>query len=125
VQRSDYFDHPGSVSIWLGLTKPERDNSVDILRDLCGVEYYDLDFQEVVAVGEFDVAPVEDVLRRLSYSASFVNAALQVAASKGIRTAFWAVCQYDYAYDPARVYGMIAADPVFIGSFPWSDTERS
>jgi hypothetical protein len=121
VQRSDYFDHPGSVSIWLGLTKPERDNSVDILRDLCGVEYYDLDFQEVVAVGEFDVAPVEDVLRRLSYSASFVNAALQVAASKGIRTAFWAVCQYDYAYDPARVYEMIAADPVFIGSFPWSD----
>jgi len=123
VLRSDSFGQPGSVSVWLGLTKPERDDSMDILRDLCGVEYYDLDYQETVAVGEFDEAAVADVLRQLSYSASFLTPALRAAESKGIRSAFWAVAQYDYAYDPTRVYAVIAADPVFIGSFPWSDVQ--
>jgi hypothetical protein len=123
VKRSDYFDEDGVVSVWLGLTKPERDDGVDILRDLCGVETYDLDSQEVVAVGEFEEAPAADVLRQLSYSRSFLAAAVQAAEARGIRTAFWAVAQYDYAYDPARVYAPVAADPVFIGSFPWSDAE--
>jgi hypothetical protein len=123
VERSDYFDRDGVVSVWLGLTKPERGDSADILRDLCGVQAYDLDFQEVVAVGEFEEAPAVEVLRQLSYSRSFLTAAIRAAESRGIREAFWAVAQYNYAYDPSRVYVPIATDPVFIGSFPWSDSE--
>ena len=121
MERSDYFDANGLVSVWLGLTRPERDDRVDILRDLCGVEAYDLDFQEVVAVGEFEEAPAGDVLRLLSYSASFLPAAVRAAAARGIRSASWAVAQYDFGYDPTRVCVPVAADPVFIGSFPWSD----
>lgn len=125
VERSDYFDQDGVVSVWIGLTKPERDDSIDILRDLCGVESYDLDFQEVVAVGEFEEAPVVDILRQLSYSASFFDAAVRAARLRGIARAHWSVAQYDFAYDPARVYVPIAADPLFIGSFPWSDAESA
>lgn len=123
MKRSDYFNEGGVVSVWLGMTKPERDDNVDILRDLCGVESYDLDAQDVVAVGDFEEAAVADVLRLLSYSPSFLAAAVSGAETRGIRTAFWAVAQYDYAYDPSRVYVSIAADPVFIGSFAWSDSE--
>jgi hypothetical protein len=123
LERSDYFDEDGGVSVWLGRTKPERDDGVDILRDLCGVESYDLDFQDIVAVGEFEEALVADILRQLSYSSSFLAGAVQAAETRGIRRAFWAIGQYNYAYDPARVYVPIATDPVFIGNFPWSDAE--
>ena len=123
MERSDYFDKEGIVSGWLGLTTPQRDASVDILRDLCGAEAYDLDFQEIVAVGEFEEAPVVEVLRQLSYSRSFLTAAVRTAESQGTRKALWAVAQYNYAYDPSRVYVPIATDPVFIGCFPWSDSE--
>lgn len=123
MERSDYFDEAGVVSVWLGLTKPESAGGVDILRDLCGVQTYDLDFQDTVAVGAFEAAPVADVVRQLSYSRSFLAAAVRTAEARGIRTACWAVAQYDYAYDPARVYVPVAADPVFVGSFPWSDCE--
>lgn len=123
MQRSDYFDAAGVVSVWLGRTKPKRGSKKDILRDLCGVESYDLDAQDVVAVGEFEEAPVADVLRLLSYSSSFLADAARAADARGVRMAFWAVAQYDYAYDPALVYVPIAADPVFIGRFPWSDAE--
>jgi hypothetical protein len=123
VARSDYFDEDGVVSIWLGLAKPKRDDKRDILRDLCGVQAYDVDFQEVVAIGEFEEAPVEDILRQLSYSTSFLADAVRAAGTKGIRSAFWAVAQFDYGYDPARVYVPIANDPVFIGCFPWAEAE--
>lgn len=120
---SDYFDRDGVVSIWLGLTRPDPDDNVNVLRDLCGVESYDLDAQDVVAVGEFEEAPVADLLRLLSYSSSFRDAAGRAAAAKGLVRAYWAVGQYDFAYDPARVYVPVAADPVFLGCFPWSDAE--
>lgn len=123
MERSDDFDKDSVVSVWLGLTKPERDGGVDILHDLCGVQAYDLDFQDVVAVGEFEEAPALEVLRQLSYSRSFLTAAVRAAESRGVRTAFWAVAQYNYAYDHSRANVPIAPDPVFIGSFPWSDSE--
>jgi hypothetical protein len=109
------------VSVWLGLIKPEQDGGVDILRDLCGVESYDLDAQDIVAVGEFEEAPVAEILRLLSSSSSFLANAVRAADAQGLRTAFWAIGQYNYAYDPARVYVPIAADPVFLGTFTWSD----
>jgi hypothetical protein len=123
LERSDYFDREGLVSVWLGLSKPERDEGVDILSDLCGVEGYDVDAQDIVAVGNFEKAPIADILQQLSYSASFLGDAVRAAEARGIRSAFWALGQYDFAYDPARVYTPVAPDPVFIGSFPWSDAE--
>lgn len=123
MQRSDFFDKPGVVSVWLGMSKPEPDESVDILRDLCGVQHYDLDFQDVVAVGDFEKAPVEDLLRLLSYSSSYLFAAIRQAKKLKITSACWAMSQGNYAYDPTRVFVPVADDPVFLGCFAWSDAK--
>ena len=68
-------------------------------------------------------APITDILQQLSYSASFLDVAVRAAEARGIRSAFWALGQYDFAYDPARLDTPVAPDPVFIGTFPWSDAE--
>ena len=97
---------------------------VDILKHLCGVEYYDVDEQEVAAAGDtFPKATVADMLNRLSYSSSFLVPANQAAAKKKVSQAYWALAQYDFAYNPERVRGAIAKDPLFLGVFDWNDSE--
>jgi hypothetical protein len=111
------------VSIWLGVKKPNQKamKGVDILKDLCGVESYDLDFQELAAVSDdFPKATVEEILRRLSYSSSFIEATMKAAAKRKITDAYWALAQYDYAY---KTRAGVAKDPVFIGAFDWNDAE--
>src|SRR4029453_18270489 len=60
------FEKKGKVSIWLGVRKPDVKamDVVDILRDLCGAEYYDVDEQEGAAAG--DTFPKAAILRRSS-----------------------------------------------------------
>lgn len=40
------FEKEGIVSIWAGILGEDVDPDLDILRDLCGVGYYNLDDQE-------------------------------------------------------------------------------
>jgi hypothetical protein len=41
------FESEGVVSIWVGLTNSkDTPDEIDVLQDLCGVGYYDLDSQE-------------------------------------------------------------------------------
>ncbi|HZY89865.1 MAG TPA: hypothetical protein VFE78_33900 [Gemmataceae bacterium] len=97
---------------------------VDILKELCGVEHYDLDEQEVSALDDsFPKAPVADVLSRLSYSSSFLDAARKAAEDMKIGQAYWALSQYDFAYDPRRVRGTSASGPLYLGVFDWNDSE--
>jgi hypothetical protein len=97
---------------------------VDILKDLCAVEHYDLDDQEVSAAGNsFPVATCAELLAGLSYSSSFVDAATEAVAKRKLDRAYWALAQYDFAYDPRRVSGTIAEDPLFLGVFDWNDSE--
>ncbi len=98
---------------------------VDILKSLCGVESYNLDDQEVSAVDDsFPRAAVADILGELSYSGSFLEAALQATADKKVKQAYWALAQYDFAYDPRRVRGTVADEPLFLGVFDWNDAEE-
>jgi uncharacterized protein YfbU (UPF0304 family) len=74
---------------------------VDILKDLCGVRHYDLDSQELSAVADnFPKATVREILGKLSYSSTFVEAATQTATEKAIKHAYWALAQYDFVYKP-------------------------
>jgi hypothetical protein len=114
------------VSIWLGVRKPDMKamEGVDILKDLCRVSYYDLDDQEVAAAGNtFPRATVREILSKLSYSSSFLAPAMQVAAKKKLRHAYWALAQYDFAYNPNRIRRKVAKDPLFLGVFDWNDFE--
>jgi hypothetical protein len=114
------FEQEGVVSIWIGTTDPDDcDPKIDVLQDLCGVGFYDLDFQEVIV--EKQPTPIVDLVAALSYSESFAKAVARRAASKG--RARWLVAQYDFAYDSARVKRPIAKDPRFFGIFNYRATD--
>jgi len=70
------FEKKGKVSVWLAVRKPNLKamEGVDILKDLCGVPYYDLDEQDVAALRDtLPRASVAEILKRLSYSSSFLG----------------------------------------------------
>jgi hypothetical protein len=113
------FSHDGLVSIWLGLESPDSGPSLDILKDMCGVDYYDLDDQEVVGGDGWPELPVRELIQQLSYAASFVEEAVSAASNQGIRVARWAVMQLNYRYDPELVARPVLPDPVFLGAFRW------
>jgi hypothetical protein len=115
------FEKEGYVSIWIGREVPDASRGLDILKDLCGVDYYDLDFQEVVGDEGWPAVPVESLLERLSYSASYLSGAVAAARRLGIPSGRWAVLQLNFDYRPDQVAKPIAADPVFLGSFPWHE----
>ena len=113
------FEQKGFVSVWLGLTDDSDDEeNLDVLQDLCGVGCYDLDWQEGNCF-EFELVPVKRLLEELSFASSFIDQALLAAKAKGMEQARWVLVQFDFAYDPARVKRPIAADPVFLGVFPY------
>ncbi|MFP5394337.1 MAG: immunity 22 family protein, partial [Gammaproteobacteria bacterium] len=88
-------------------------------QDLCGVGYYDLSNQES-NYGDNDMVDPARLLAPLSYSQTFIDSVIAAAKEKGIEKARGVVVQYDFAYDPAVVKREIAAEPVFIGVFPYS-----
>src|SRR6266404_4277991 len=82
------------------------------------------DEQEVAAAGDtFPKTTVAAILSRLSYSSSFLGPVNQAAAKKKVNQAYWALAQYDFAYNPERVRGAVAKDPLFLGVFDWNDSE--
>jgi hypothetical protein len=126
VPRTPESPEQRKVSIWLAVKKPsvKKMEGVDILKDLCGVRHYDLDSQELVAVADdFPRAAVRDVITRLSYSSTFLDAATQAAAEKSITHAYWALAQYDFVYKPRSGRAADERTPFFLGVFDWNDSE--
>ncbi len=97
---------------------------VDILKDLCGVDHYDLDSQELAATAnDFPKAPVEEILGKLSYSSTFLDAATRAAAEQSIEHAYWALAQYDFVYKRRPSREIDERAPLFLGVFDWNDSE--
>lgn len=112
------------VSVWIGFNKGNPD--VDVLKELCGVDHYDPDFQEIIVDDEaWKAQSVKSLLGQLSYSSSFLTDALSAAKKKRITKALFVLAQYRFAYDPAKLKKRIAADPIFLGCFTWSDDESA
>lgn len=107
------------VSVWARLKEPE--DGVDLLKDLCDVRYYDVDFQDLVADEAWSMQPIKRLLDQVSYSSSFADAAVAAAPEKKLPRARQVLCQFDFRYDPARGKGTVASDPVFIGAIKWDD----
>jgi hypothetical protein len=114
------LEQPGTVSLWV-FCEPEdpADVGKDVLRVLCGVDYYDLDQQEGVVRDE--PLAVRSLLDQLSYAASFGADAAAAAQKLGIAKAYGVLAQFDFAYDPRLVSRPIARDPTFLGCFPWHE----
>ena len=116
------FEKKGALSVWIFQRDPSPlGPNVDTLQDLCGVGYYDLDWQEVIAKKR--PTNVATLVRALSYSRSFEKAVVAAAAAAGVAKGWVVVAQYDFAYDRARVKRRIARDPRFIGVFDWQDDD--
>lgn len=115
------FEKTGVVSIWAGIDKP--DGEADVLKDLCGVEFYDLDCQEGAVADDWKPVDVGTLLCQLSYSESFADEAISASQAKGVGKARWVVMQLDFAYELDKVEKQIAVDPVFIGCFEWEDDD--
>ncbi len=112
------FESPCEVSIWLGYSR-HGDGSNDVLQDLCGVGYYSLDNQEANCFS-FELTKVERLLKEISYSVSFIDAAVRTAKRRKLSEARWVTVQFDFAYAPEKVKRPVAADPIFLGVFRYS-----
>ena len=108
------------LAFWVGLADESTGGGeIDVLQDLCGVGYYNIENQESNC-HEFRVVSVVDLLGELSYSPTFRDDAVKAAIDKGVMKGRWVVAQYDFAYDPGRVKRSISSDPVFLGVFPYT-----
>jgi hypothetical protein len=115
----DDFEREGVVSVWVFPNEVDRaDAQEDVLMELCGVEEYDLEFQEVVPSSD-GPETLASLFGPVSYSSSFIHEALSAADRLGINEAFGVVVQFDFAYDPTKVRKPVAKNPVFIGYFHW------
>ena len=115
------FDKPGVVSIWAGLE--HQDPDVDLLKGLCGVEYYDVDFQECSPADRGEQEPVAELVKRLSYSESFGDAVTKAAEGIGLSAAAWVVMQLNYAFDPSQSRKSISDKVRFLGVFEYEDDD--
>lgn len=111
----------GVVSIWIGIDPVTPGEEIDVLKDLCGVESYDIDGGEGNATDDLELGPIEDLLSPLSFSSSFFNAAVKAAHAMEITHGRWVTIQYDFAYDLSKTVRPPANDPKFIGCFAYSD----
>lgn len=117
------FEKENFVSIWIGINSDEDDpDELDVLQDLCGVGYYDIDQQDGNCF-DFELTSLEVLLEDMSYSKSFVKEAVKVANGKNINNARWVILQYDFAYDPIKVKREISDDPIFLGCFLYEHEE--
>lgn len=115
------FERPGVVSIWVGTSPASIDQrSADVLQDLCGVGYYDLDNQEANSSSPA-LADLGRLLEAISYSASFRAAAQARAEALGVGQACWVTVLFDFAYAPELVSRPVARDPIFLGVFSYSE----
>lgn len=116
------FEKEGVLSIWVG-TK-NIDSNIDILKELCGVDYYDVDFQDCIVADDCQETNIENLIKRLSYAESYCEKAVSKAKSRGLDKAIWVTMQFDFAYDPSLVTRPIADNPIFLGVFEYVDDDN-
>ena len=112
------FEMNGVVSIWVGQNDNSNDDELDVLHDLCGVGYYEIDNQESNCF-DFEMVCLHKLLEEMSYSSSFIEEAIKAAFAMGITDCRWITVQFDFSYDQTRVKRAIAKNPVFIGVFEY------
>jgi hypothetical protein len=113
-------DCSGKVSLWIFRQKQDSaDAGKDILKELAGVESYDLDFQDIV-IGD-SPRPLRELMGQLSCSDSFIDEAITTALRRQIDVGYGVVAQYDFIYVPNDVAKPIEHDPEFLGSFSWHE----
>ena len=117
------FEKEGYVSVWVGQNDDSGDpEELDVLQDLCGVGYYDLDNQESNHF-DFKSSTIKKLIESISYSESFLSQTVSEASNKNIKEAKWVTVQFDFAYNPKKIKRQISNDPVFLGVFKYETND--
>ena len=114
MARTPFFEKKGKVSLWLGVRKPKGKvmEGVDIPKTSAGCTTTTSTSRKWrLSEIPFPGPTVAEILRRLSYCSSFLEPANHAAAEKRVTHAYWALAQYEFAYDPKRVRRAVAKDP--------------
>ncbi len=112
------------LSIWFGkeIIHETDEDEVDLLKDLCGVDNYDSEFQEIFFV-DGEVSDLETLLEPLSYSETFMQKVIAKANSLGITEASYALVQYDFEYKN-EIKDLPKDSPIFVGVFDYIPEEE-
>src|SRR5579872_2361596 len=96
------FLQEGMVSLWVFRKRLNpASTGGDVLGNLCGVDYYNTDFQDM-ATSE-DVQPLASLLSQISDANSFLDEAVVAAERIGVKEAYGVIAQFDFAYEPSKV----------------------
>jgi len=112
------FEKEGWISVWSGMSAEDREQ--DILKSFCGIDYYDVDFQEILVAPDWEVIDSTQLFERLSFADSYLDKLIHAATTKGLVKCRYVVAQFNFKYDPKKVTKPIAPDPVFVGTFRYS-----
>lgn len=130
---SDKFDRDwereGFVSIWLGDFESvddfddymeeqydDDDTAISHFAEDTGLGWYDHDFVESYINEETKKEKVFDLIGPLSYSSSYVDAAIQAADKRGVKEAKAVILVLDCDY---KETGEAIGPMKFIGAFPY------
>ncbi|MFZ6741643.1 immunity 22 family protein [Undibacterium sp. JH2W] len=111
----------GVVSIWVGLEHQRSD--IDLLKDLCGVDFYDLDFQECIPALNGKTNAIGNLVNQLSYNESFGSNACSSAQAIGINEVAWVVMQLNFSFDESQTKKKMSDKVRFLGVFDYDDDD--
>jgi len=114
-------DQIGFASIWAGLE--HQDTNIDLLKDLCGVDFYDVDFQECSAAPKHELERVSVLARRLSYGECFSEEVCRAAESIGLDRVAWLAMQLNSSFDPNKSRKPVSEKVRFLGVFRYEDDD--
>ncbi|MDP1978670.1 immunity 22 family protein [Undibacterium sp.] len=109
----------GVVSIWVGFEHQQSD--IDLLKDLCGVDFYDLDFQECIPALNGKTDAIENLVDQLSYNESFGRKVCSAARDMGIDQVAWIVMQLNFFFDLNNAKKNISDKIGFLGVFDYEE----
>lgn len=111
----------GFISIWAGLEHQKQ--SVDLLKDLCGVDFYDVDFMECSPAPPTQFQSVESLVKRLSYSESFGPEVCTATENLGLHQIAWLVMLLNHSFVPSETTTKSAESVHFLGVFQYTDND--
>ena len=120
------FRSEDMVSLWVYCQRHDEydqpDPNVPSFDDLFKPGYVDDDCYEADGGEDWESIEIAELIGRLSYSESFLEAALEGAKELGVTEGRRIIALYDFAYIPEAVGVTLPEDPVFLGAFSYDDS---
>jgi Immunity protein 22 len=105
-----YFGIPDEIGVYL----PPDGFAKDLGLDDIPAERLEVNFEQMF------VRPLQALLQGATYSASFIDQALEAASVLGIRAAQGIAFVYDYDYQAEPGWQRMVGPLIFVGSFPFA-----